>query len=78
VEKLKTYCRELMGESSANCRFVADDCISPGGLKVVCDDGQIDATIQTQWHNMISALLGDDAAAAGMPAGAPTGNQESE
>ncbi|HUS91322.1 MAG TPA: FliH/SctL family protein [Phycisphaerae bacterium] len=45
--------------------LVADAGISPGGVKVVCGEGEIDATIETQLAHVAEALLGPDGAARG-------------
>jgi flagellar assembly protein FliH len=66
VKKLQAYCEELMaGNLPGGMQFIAEDSISAGGVKVFCDDGQIDAAIESQWQNVVSALLGDDAGKAG-------------
>jgi flagellar biosynthesis/type III secretory pathway protein FliH len=53
---------EALGRSG-DVRLVGDAAISPGGVKVHTDCGEIDATIETQWANVVEALLGS---AAGM------------
>jgi hypothetical protein len=39
-------------------RWVADEAVAPGGVKVLTRRGQVDATIQTQLDNVAEALLG--------------------
>ena len=48
---------EALGRSG-EVRMVGDEAVSPGGVKVQTDCGEIDATIETQWANVVEALLG--------------------
>ncbi len=60
AEKLQEHFRELvevMG-ASQDVHLVADERISPGGVKVSGPCGQIDATIETQLTNAANVLLG--------------------
>jgi flagellar biosynthesis/type III secretory pathway protein FliH len=60
VEELKRSCRELVGALAmqGDIRLEGDEQVSPGGVKVICRGGEIDATIQTQLANVASSLLG--------------------
>jgi len=39
--------------------LVADERISPGGVRLLRGSGEIDATIETQWSNVVEALVGE-------------------
>ena len=52
---------------SGEVRWVADERIAPGGVKLLTPRGEIDATIETQLANVADALLGP--ALADRPAG---------
>jgi flagellar assembly protein FliH len=40
-------------------RMEADERVERGGVKVTTADGEIDATLRTQWDNVVSSLLGE-------------------
>jgi flagellar assembly protein FliH len=60
---LPEICRHL--ERTAAVQLRAGEGIAPGGARVFCGDGCIDATIETQMDNVVAALLGPRRAAAG-------------
>jgi len=74
LDRLRQHCPDL-AESlgfGGRIRWVANEGISAGGVKVRSRRGQIDATIETQLDNVAKALLGplpDDGAGAGDKAG---------
>lgn len=57
ADELRAYCRELLGDSTA-WQVIADEDIGPGGVKIETATGEIDASIETQWNNIVAALLG--------------------
>ena len=60
LRSLREYCKELdegMGRESP-VQLEADERVGPGGVKLQTPGGEIDATIETQLDNVVSALLG--------------------
>lgn len=60
LELLRRHCAEL-AETLAGAgvvELVADEQITAGGVKVLAGGGFVDATIETQWANIVEALLG--------------------
>jgi len=57
--RLSEHCRELAETlGCGGVRVMADESIAPGGVKVLCRGGEIDATIQTQLANVAASLAG--------------------
>ncbi|MEK6797736.1 MAG: FliH/SctL family protein [Planctomycetota bacterium] len=46
-------------ESASGVRFVTDDSMAPGGCRVVTGKTEVDATLETQLHELVELLLGD-------------------
>ena len=65
LSQLREHFAELVSALGINrdIRLVADEGISTGGARLISRHGQIDATIETQLTNVVSALLGPHAAA---------------
>ncbi|MFP3937481.1 MAG: FliH/SctL family protein [Phycisphaerae bacterium] len=61
LEALRTYCTELADALGARggVELLADERISPGGVRVQTSAGEIDATIEKQLDNVTEALLGE-------------------
>jgi flagellar biosynthesis/type III secretory pathway protein FliH len=80
LKLLRRHCAELSKTlaGAGPIELAADEQIAPGGVKVVAGGGAIDATIQTQWANIVEALLGSqDASGEAGPCLSETGNCES-
>ena len=57
--KSPEHCRELVETlGCGGVRVMADESITPGGVKVLCRGGEIDATIETQLANVAASLAG--------------------
>ena len=57
--RLTEHCRELAETlGCGGVRVMADESITPGGVKVLCRGGEIDATIETQLANVAASLAG--------------------
>jgi len=57
--RLSEHCRELAETlGCGGVRVMADESITPGGVKVLCRGGEIDATIETQLANVAASLAG--------------------
>lgn len=57
--RLSEHCRELAETLGfGGVRVMADESITPGGVKVLCRGGEIDATIETQLANVAASLAG--------------------
>ncbi len=53
------HCRELVDTLGAGqVQLVADESVSPGGVKLMVGAGEIDATIEAQLDAVVTALLG--------------------
>jgi len=63
---------------SGEVRLVGDEAISPGGVKLSSPQGEIDATIETQFSNIVEALLGGPGASrrVGQESHGPAGRYE--
>jgi len=62
LQPLRQRCAGL-SESLAiagGVRMVGDESVSPGGVKLVCRNGEIDATVETQMNKVVQTLLGSD------------------
>ncbi len=56
---LREHCAKLATVFAAGeVRLVADEQIAPGGVKLTRRQGEIDATVDTQFENVVRALLG--------------------
>ena len=52
---------ELEADAShRGCRFMADPSVPPGGCRIDTRESEIDATLETRWRRVISALGIDD------------------
>jgi len=57
--RLSEHCRELAETlGCGSVRVMADEGVTPGGVKVLCRGGEIDATIETQLANVAASLAG--------------------
>lgn len=67
LEMLREHMRNLVDvlEIKGRVSLVADEAVSPGGVKVITRYGQIDATVQTQLANVAAALTGRRSSACG-------------
>jgi len=67
LEELGEHCGELVRllAPGGEVELIGDEGVSPGGVKLLCGAGEIDATIETQLANVTEALLGPNAAPAG-------------
>jgi len=67
LEELREHCAELVGllGPRGEVELTGDEGVSPGGVKLLCGAGEIDATIETQLANVTEALLGTNTANAG-------------
>ncbi|MGC9454774.1 MAG: FliH/SctL family protein [Phycisphaerae bacterium] len=61
LEALRTYCADLTDALGirGGVELVADERISPGGVRVQTTSGEIDATVEKQLQNVVEALLGE-------------------
>lgn len=56
---LREHCREVVEALSfrGTVHLAGDESVAPGGAKLVSGQGEIDATIATQWNTVVKALL---------------------
>jgi flagellar assembly protein FliH len=73
LAQLQEHCREVVEALSfrGTVHLVGDESIAPGGANLISGQGQIDATIATQWNTVVHALLPERQAA-------PTGAYQPE
>lgn len=63
LDELRSTCRDLLAAMSAggtHIRLEGDEHIGPGGVRLLSRCGEIDATIETQLHNVAASLLGNN------------------
>jgi len=74
-------CAEGVAESlgrAGGIELTAEEGISPGGVKVLAGPGEIDATIEAQWSNVVEALVGSRPAGRPEPAANTETHREAE
>ena len=64
LEQLREHCQEVIEALSfrGNVCLTGDESVAPGGARLVSGQGQIDATIATQWKTIVTALTGEEPA----------------
>lgn len=64
LEQLRTHCEEVVEALSfrGNVRLAGEESVAPGGARLISGQGEIDATIATQWKTIITALTGQSPA----------------
>lgn len=60
LEQLHSHCPEVVEALSfrGNVRLVGDESVAPGGARLISGQGEIDATLATQWKTIVTALTG--------------------